>query len=300
MENEYKKLFDFLFHDFANDLIKTVYIYYKMIPNRNNYEEIRKILDYYKVDTYGELLNILAKEYGYGDMSDYISMYFYDKTLNTKINSNNFSYAFLNPMNNYDEDEVRKFMENVDYEEYIFLNTKLKDDMFTKEELIKYKEFNKKLGFYAECLQLDYIKNILNLTSCWVSKRIGDGFGFDFMLNFDLSTNKADKIVDLNVAEVKSSLYSGRTPLLTANEYNSFKKFYNINTTYSIFYHYLKYDETLKKKVFNIEEYKYYNDFDIFSCERINENLIKTNTYYNVEKHPSFDAYKLSKINFEN
>ena len=51
---------------------------------------------------------------------------------------------------------------------------------------------------------------------------------------------------------------------------------------------------------FNIEEYKYDNDFDIFSCERINENLIKTNTYYNVEKHPSFDAYKLSKINFEN
>ena len=73
MRDEYKKLFNFITMANINPYLKKV-VTYQCLPDRNNYNEIKRLMDYYHVDTYGELLDILAQEYNYGDISEFISI----------------------------------------------------------------------------------------------------------------------------------------------------------------------------------------------------------------------------------
>lgn len=277
MRDEYKKLFNFITMANINPYLKKV-ITYQCLPDRNNYYEIKRLMDYYHVDTYGELLDILAQEYNYGDISEYINEAFYDRTLNNQFSDNNFDYIFLKPMNEFlSYSELSKFMKNFDKDLYNSLTDKERYNTIKYNELELLKEYRKNIGQYAEYRQFYHETRDLDTNIIWVSRDVGDGFGFDFIRN--------ERTNGVRLIEVKGSTYRSVLPSLTSNEYKEFK--YAVkrrDTNYSIFNH------CGLPSSYAMEEYKYDKIRKVFSCSEL---LAGITFNYSAEFDFHTDSYKL-------
>ena len=182
MDIKYKELFEYITSSQDNPYLKIVKSY-KKLPYRNNFYLLLGLLDYYHVNTIGDLLNILSYEYNFGNISNYINESFYDRTLNSKINRYNYNRIVLNPMKDYlPEDKLLNLVNNLDKDKFRYLlQNKLSLNEDNKKILNEYIDL---IGQYSEYLQNNneiMIHQDLFSTFYWVSKDVGDGFGFDFI-----------------------------------------------------------------------------------------------------------------------